>query len=370
MTFTGSRLRVGRERRGLTKRALADDVGLTERSVFEHEANRADPTEEHVKAYAERLRFPVSFFEQPELDVPEPGEASFRAMKSMAAAHRNGALAAGALCFEVNGFLERWLEEQGLETPEPSIPDLRGMDPEIAALTLRMQWGLEDRAVKNMVHRLENHGVRVFSLVQDRVEVDAFSLWRHGRPFVFLDTKKSAERGRFDAAHELGHLVLHRHGAPAGREAEQQADEFASAFLMPRASVAVHAPRVVVRENLLTLKRVWGVSAMALLMRMHRLGLVSDWQYRCLCIENSDLRKTEPNASQRETSQLLAKMFTKLSEQGLTKREVARALHLHIPDLEALIFGLVVIPDEASQQRDRPARGSARKLGLRVISSS
>lgn len=213
-------------------------------------------------------------------------------------------------------------------------------------MVLRKQWGLDDRAVKNMIHRLEFHGVRVFSLVQDRVEVDAFSLWHDARPFVFLDTKKSAERSHFDAAHELGHLVLHRHGAPAGREAEQQADEFASAFLMPRASVMVHAPRVVLRQNLLTLKRIWGVSAMALLVRMHRLELLSDWQYRCLCVENHDLRTRE------------------LQEEDVPKREVARSLHLHVPDLEALIFGLTVVADDG----DRSPTTGPYKAGLRLIS--
>jgi hypothetical protein len=57
----------------------------------------------------------------------------------------------------------------------------------------------------------------VFSLALDAAEVDAFSMWRQSTPYVFLNTKKSAEHGRFDAAHELGHLVLHRHGSPRVR---------------------------------------------------------------------------------------------------------------------------------------------------------
>src|SRR3546814_6566541 len=54
--------------------------------------------------------------------------------------------------------------------------------------------------------------------LEDTKNVDAFSCWRNGQPFVFLNTFKSAERSRFDAAHELAHLVLHRHGGPQGRE--------------------------------------------------------------------------------------------------------------------------------------------------------
>lgn len=366
MTFNGSRLRVARERRGLTKRGLAERVGLTERSVFDHEAGRTPPTEEHVKAYAQRLRFPPSFFDQHELELPDPDEVSFRAMKSMTAAHRNGALAAGALCFEFNSWVERWLDEQKLEAPPPTIPDLRGSNPEDAAVELRAQWGLDNRPIKNMIHRLEKHGVRVFSLVQDSVQVDAFSLWREGRPFVFLDTKKSAERSRFDAAHELGHLVLHRHGAPVGREAEQQADEFASAFLMPSTEVQKHAPRAVMRDNLLVLKRIWGVSAMALLVRMYRLGILTEWQYRSLCIENSDLRTTEPRSIQRESSLLLVKVFTKLKEQGISKRDVAESLHLYLQDLEALVFGLTVIAGD--EEESPPTRLRPRKAGLNLIS--
>jgi Zn-dependent peptidase ImmA (M78 family) len=57
-------------------------------------------------------------------------------------------------------------------------------------------------------------GVSIFSMAEDTAEVDAFSLWRDTTPFVFLNTLKSAERSRFDAAQELGHLVMHRHGGP------------------------------------------------------------------------------------------------------------------------------------------------------------
>ena len=33
--------------------------------------------------------------------------------------------------------------------------------------------------------------------------MDAYSFWRRGVPYVFLNTMKSAERSRMDAAHEL-----------------------------------------------------------------------------------------------------------------------------------------------------------------------
>ena len=58
----------------------------------------------------------------------------------------------------------------------------------------------------------------MFGLAEDCRELDAFCFWRHGRPFVFLNTVKSAERNRMDCAHELAHLVLHREVREMTRE--------------------------------------------------------------------------------------------------------------------------------------------------------
>ncbi|MFD5336500.1 MULTISPECIES: ImmA/IrrE family metallo-endopeptidase [Streptomyces] len=66
--------------------------------------------------------------------------------------------------------------------------------------------------------------------MRDCPEVDAFSFWDGEIPFVLLSTEKTAERGRFDAAHELGHLVLHgEEQMPHGPQAEAEAHRFAAA---------------------------------------------------------------------------------------------------------------------------------------------
>lgn len=42
--------------------------------------------------------------------------------------------------------------------------------------------------------------------------------------FYFLNTSRTAERCRFDLAHELGHLVMHKHGIIEGIHVEQEAN--------------------------------------------------------------------------------------------------------------------------------------------------
>jgi Zn-dependent peptidase ImmA (M78 family) len=163
-----------------------------------------------------------------------------------------------------------WVESR-FDLPAPDLLDLRDEQPEVAALVLRQHWGLGERPIKNMVHLLEAKGIRVYSLAENSVEVDAFALWHSKTPFVFLNTLKSAEHGRFDAAHELGHLVLHRHSGPQIPDAEKQANAFASAFLTPRASVLARAPRMATLRNLIQLKKQWIVSVAALTYRLHAL---------------------------------------------------------------------------------------------------
>jgi len=211
-------------------------------------------------------------------------------------------------------------------------------------MALRQQWGLGELPIKNMIHLLEAKGVRVFSLSVDATEVDAFSMWRQDTPFVFLNTKKSAEHSRFDAAHELGHLILHRHGSPQGREAEHQANSFASAFLMPKASVLAYAPRLATLDHLIKLKKFWAVSVAALTYRLHSVGALSDWHYQSLYIELSGrgYRKSEPDEGPRETSQMLQKIFAALRDESISKGDIAGELCIPAEELDQLVFGLAL----------------------------
>ena len=175
--------------------------------------------------------------------------------------------------------------------------------------------------------------------------MDAFALWHSKTPFVFVNTLKSAEHCRFDVAHELGHLVLHRHSGPQVPEAEKQANAFASAFLMPRASVLAAAPRMATLRTLIQLKKQWVVSVAALAYRLHALGLLTAWHYRTLCIEiaQSGYRTNEPDGAQRERSHILATVFAALRDEGVSKTAVADQLQIDVDELDNLVFGLMIM---------------------------
>jgi len=338
--FNPSRLTLARRRRGLTMTRLAELIGVEPRSISAYENGEFPPDPQRRGQIARALRFPESFFAGDDLEQLSPDVASFRALSKMTAAKRDMALGAGTIALLLN----KWIEER-FELPQADLPDLSQQgDPEAAAASIRQLWGLGELPVKNMVHLLESRGVRVFSLAIDAREVDAFSMWHDRRPFIFLNTMKSAEHSRFDAAHELGHLVLHHHGEPQGQEAEREAHYFAAAFLMPRGSVLANAPRFATIDHLVRLKHYWTVSVAALAYRLHAVGVLSEWHYRQLCIEISKrgYRSKEPEGARRETSQVLVKVFAALRDDSLLKRDVAEQLHITPEEIEQLVFGLAV----------------------------
>lgn len=337
--FHPSRLVLARVRRGVTRTGLAEQTNIPVRTLKAYEAGDISPSEDVLDRLATELKFPAGFFMRGTLDVPQPDAVSFRSMAGMTASQRDSAIGAAALAVE----LSDWIAAR-FAVPEPDVPSLRGHSPEIAADALRATWGLGERPIKNIIHLLEAHGVRVFSLAERNHEVDAFSLWRGACPFVFLNTMKSAEHSRFDAAHELGHLTLHRHGGPRGKGAEREADVFAASFLMPRGSVVACKPRTPTLEAMVALKRTWNVSVAAMNRRLHDVGVTTDWQYRSVCIDiaTSGYRREEPNEAPRETSQVLQKVFHALRAEGVTRDDVARELCITADELEDLVFGLVM----------------------------
>ena len=331
-----------RVRRRLTKAHLAKELGVTSRSLQNYETGSSAPDLELLARIAKLLKFPQQFFFIYE-DMPEIKEhaVSFRKLSKMTDAMKACAFTTGAIAFQVN----QWVEDR-FTLPQADLPDLSDLDPEEAAATLRSAWGLGNAPIPNMVHLLESKGIRVFSLAEETREVDAFCTWYEGKPFIFLNTIKSAERSRFDAAHELGHLVRDiysmQHGQAHGPEMERQANAFASAFLMPKESVVANQPPVYTIKYLMKLKHYWGVSLAALAYRFNSLELVSEWNYRNLCIEmaKSGYRTNEPEPMERETSQLLTKVLDILHSRKQGRREIAESLCLNVDEINALTFQL------------------------------
>ncbi|WP_260691859.1 helix-turn-helix domain-containing protein [Rhizobium leguminosarum] len=340
--FQGKRLSIVRRRRAMSKASLAEAIGAVPNTIHRYEAGLSVPSDEAVRKIASVLSFPVAFFEGKEVDEPRRDNASFRGMASKSGRIMDAALASGTIAF----LLDDWIGEE-YTRPEPNVLDLQHEKPEVAAILMRQHWRLGEKPIKNMVHLLEANGIRVFSLAENTKEVDAFSLWRDDTPYVFLNRFKSSERSRFDAAHELAHLCLHKHGGAGSSyqysDIEKDANAFAGAFLMPEADVRAICSKPLYSVNdLIDYKRRWGVSVSALNYRVHELKLLSDGRYNSNYVEMSrrGWLKQEPHGLAREQSAILQDVMDDLLTRGITKAKIAADLAVPAAEIEALFFGL------------------------------
>lgn len=337
--FEETRLKLARARRGLTAKALAERAGVSVDTIRRLEQGRNEPEAHTVGKLAEVLGYPEEFFFGPKVDAVDPGAVSFRSFSKMTAKERDASLGAGS----VGLMLSSWVEERfGL--PEPDLIDLSyESDPEVAAAHVRQHWSLGQKPIADLMALLEVKGIRLFSLTENTASVNAFSFWRGGKPYMFLNNFKTAESSRFDAAHELAHLVMHMHGDPKkGRHVEREANAFASAFLMPAEDVIARIPRRVTTDTVIRAKARWRVSAMAMAYRLRQLRRLSEWQYKSICIDltKRGYRTSEPNGIDREKSKVWRQVLTMLWKERITKADIARELGLPLGEVEGLIWSL------------------------------
>lgn len=293
MLFDGERLIQARQLAGLLKGDLAKQIQLTPAAIGQFESGLTKPSVGTLGRLALTLGVPVGYFaaNRPRFDVKEE-DTHFRSLRSTSKRERARARAQVALLAEIVAALERQVR-----LPVVDLPSIDpGSTPEEAAQLTREAWGLGDGPIANMVGLLERKGVIVSRLPTATDDLDAFS-WLGARPFIVLaSNKEAADRARFDAAHELAHLLLHHDAHPGDPELERVAHRFAAEFLAPAATIRQELPSRIDWPVLAKLKLRWGVSIAMLVRRMRDLATISDATYRRAMMELSrrGWRKSEP----------------------------------------------------------------------------
>lgn len=148
--------------------------------------------------------------------------------------------------------------------------------------------------VFNVTHAIENAGHRVCTIANSFVDISkidgasspVFNI--DGRGLIATTEKKDGGRVRFTRAHELGHLVLHTATRPGlERLRESEANLFAGAFLVPEKDAREMFSEHLTLEGYARIKAKYAVSIAALIIRAHRLGIVSAKRYRSLFVQLS-----------------------------------------------------------------------------------
>lgn len=347
-TFNYNRLMTARKRRQLTLRGLAELSGLTPDTLTRLEKGRRIPEKATIIKLAEALNYPEAFFMKHDLSDLDSRAVSFRSFSRMSARKREAAEEAGRLGIEFCAWVE-----QRFTLADADLPSFEDVSPSDAATLVRSYWGIGHRPIGSMIDLLEAKGVRVFALNENNADVNAFSFWRDGKAYVFLNHFKTPESSFFDAAHELGHLLMHREGTiHSDVNKENEANQFASEFTMPRDDVRSHIRGFVDANLILELKKRWRVSAFALLRRVRDLELLfSDSHYTRLCIEltRRGFRTDEPGGMSRQASKMWGKILSHLWTKHVTLDHIAGELSYPIDEINNLISPLL---NDGSKERN------------------
>lgn len=321
--FNGERLTMARQLAGLKKSHLASLIEMSPASVTAWEGGAKQPNRATVAKLALALRVEPQFFgggAPPKVNRPH-----FRSLRSTPQIAQDEAEAYGRFVAEIAGMLENAVEFPEVLLPDlPVDPDERSMTPEDAARKAREYFQIAPGPVQHVIRLAERSGVVVVFSEPGVAAIDAYSLHTATRPIVVLNPiKDDYYRQRFDVAHELGHLVMHHDAEPGGKVAEEQANRFASEFLMPAEEIAPFLPSSTAGKawaQLAELKEHWGVSLAALLYRARALGVMGDVSYRNAVIRMSQngWRRAEPGRiSSLEMPSILPRAKEVLSEAGI-----------------------------------------------------
>lgn len=275
----GERIRQARELRRFTQTELGRRVGVENQSVIAHlESGRYEPSADLLRAIALQTGFSLAFFASGRTADFSQGSLAFRARSKLSARDKAQACRYAELAHEMWDTLGHEVQQRPVNLPRFDAP------PEHAARLTRAALGIPPEVpVKDLIHVLEQFGVRVLGIPLSLDTCDAFSLWTgevSPRPVLVVLSGKPGDRQRFSVAHELRHLTY----APAGslHEIERDADRFAAEFLLPEKIMRQELRSPIVLSTIAPLKPRWGCSLQTLIRRARDLDLLTAHQYHHL----------------------------------------------------------------------------------------
>lgn len=287
MTFNGQRLKMARIYRNMNMADLADNIGVSKQAIFQFENNLTKPKPDVEFSIITTLKFPRTFFYQ-EDDGIRIYNTFFRALSSTCAIDKKTQEIKTKMIVQIYNFLCEYLD-----LPIVNIPKIEDKsDIESVAQNVRDYWGIANQPIPNMVNLIENYGIIVSAFDVDSDKIDAFTQMHDINIYrqycvVVGNNKKSAVRRNFDIAHELGHIILHSeienlNELPPNelKRLEDEADQFAAAFLMPKNAFYADLKNADNLMSYIELKKKWHVSIAAMLIRAKSLGRISIVEYQ------------------------------------------------------------------------------------------
>lgn len=283
-SFQAQRLTQAIEAWGITRVILANAINVSTAAISKWENGLQSPDEKHLSQISDFFKMPRHWFLKPlptfELKHPyffRSNAVTTKTARTIASVYLNYAA-------EIALTLQEWIEFPPLKLPiasEQNFLNIADFEIEALALECRSLWKIGDGPIPDVLLGMENAGIVCIRGELSQTHMDGVSTWYDQRPYVFLSADKANSiRNRFDAAHELGHIILHQYVSEDDykkhyKEIERQANLFASMFLMPARAFSREISSFTL-DGFLAMKPRWKVSIAAMIMRAYQMNLLTE----------------------------------------------------------------------------------------------
>lgn len=309
--FNGNRLKTARQYRGKSLSDLAKDVEVTKQAISQYENGECMPDDKIFFRIINVLNFPWNYFYEKDNNNIETQTTYFRSLLKTYKKDRIAQTMRIEYLILLYEFLETYIDFPKLNIKNFSISeDEINLDYiEEVSCKLRNYWKLGSNPIKDLIYELEKNGIILTSLETTTNDIDAYSqklkVDNISRFVVILSNNKNCKvRQHFDAAHELGHIVLHNFNEDMEAlskedftKMEKQANLFAASFLLPKDAFLEDVSfRPNSLEHYKNLKLKWNASIMTMIIRAFSLSAITPNQYQYLMRQYSykGWRRKEP----------------------------------------------------------------------------
>lgn len=313
--FNGERLKAARLYKGLTIADVSNMADVSKQAISQFETGKTEPRLETLLKIIQILQFPREYFYEGQDEEVCVGDTYFRSLASTTNKERMMQIECVKLLVAIYKCINEYITFPKLNLYQ--VPEDFDLDIEKLAKEVREYWGLGNKKIPNLINVLEMNGIIVNTRFMNGDKIDAYSQVErvNGENIAVIilgDDKENAFRRNFSAAHELGHLLLDDFydvedmSRLEYKEMEDTMNQFAGALLIPEEEY-----RLELKTNTKTelnfyieLKKKYGVSAAALIVRARQLGEISVNQYQYLMkqLSQKGYRRCEPY--DKETKQM------------------------------------------------------------------
>lgn len=336
--FEFKNIKLARESRGISQKELAAKIDVSPGTISKMESGTMLLTDRFVKAIANVLSYPLSFFSKPIKSI-NGTTLCYRKRRSMTAKDitmLESKLAILSSCIDDL--------QDSIELPTFTLPHIEPTSkyrPDEIAFKIRQFLKIPNGAISNFINILELRGIVVVSLdIIGTEKFDGLTIFTEGlnTPVIWLNDNMPNDRKRFTLAHELGHIIMHLRSQDLSKsddDKDEEANEFAGEFLLPKSQCQSDLWNLKYKD--LALKKMqWMVSKAFIVYRAAQLGCItkSTRDYFYVTLGRNGEKKNETGFVPLDQPQSLRKMTDiHLSELGYSKKELSDWLGISDEDI-------------------------------------